>query len=165
MDCQMARDIFQCEKEFGYPSNFPNFHWWKSPDKRKVATIVRDEIPVPELPNRYPYRYSSAGPCSVGRTQKEWDMYRCFLDSKPRTKRRERFDVMDIVQIEGYETTTMTESLRPFRSKRHPTEFRSTKIPTGLNEPLFVPFKGHSEFDQYVIDTLYPGWKQDPLYR
>jgi len=169
-------------KRIKYPSHFEDFDWWKSGFYRKKKEYEEEklkcieercpkslDVPVPSMPRRYPYRYSSAAPSTAGRTQREWDMRRAYLKCFPQRYNKGRDSssrVRDIMQAGGYETTTLSESLKPFQQIT-PKAARVPNLPIGksLVEPTYAPWVATSEFDRYVTDTLHPGWHTDPLYR
>nr|KAI8734485.1 hypothetical protein BgiMline_027799 [Biomphalaria glabrata] len=186
-------ELMLCKEDFN-KNPYPDFNWWNDTVPQKKAVFLRkDELPIPKLPDRYPYRYTSAGPCSVGRTAKEMDIYRMSYKVLPKIKAEDKLDVRMINQVRGYETTSMTASLQPFRSSADHLHMASL-IPFGLNhnlngtfvmkhhsfinlitssgvasrialESLYVPFQSQSKFDKYVVNLLHPGWRNDPLYR
>ncbi|KAI8775125.1 uncharacterized protein LOC106051014 [Biomphalaria glabrata] len=157
-------ELMLCKEDFN-KNPYPDFNWWNDTVPQKKAVFLRkDELPIPKLPDRYPYRYTSAGPCSVGRTAKEMDIYRMSYKVLPKIKAEDKLDVRMINQVRGYETTSMTASLQPFRSSADHLHMASI-IPFGLNESLYVPFQSQSKFDKYVVNLLHPGWRNDPLYR
>ncbi|CAL1543466.1 unnamed protein product [Lymnaea stagnalis] len=161
-------EIRECNAALNRPP-YPNFDWWyQDPTLRRQKrpkVIRRDELPIPVLPNRYPYRYTSAQPCTVGRTAKELDIYRTTFTLTPKINCSDKLDLRMVNEVRGYETASMSASLQPFRKGPEQSTSGPTMIPFGLSEPLLVPYKSHSKFDEYVVETLHPGWRKDPLYR
>ncbi|KAH9504237.1 hypothetical protein Btru_064429 [Bulinus truncatus] len=159
-------DVMLC-KEDDKKKSYPDFNWWNdTPQQKRTKFLRRDELPILKLPDAYPYCYSSAGPCSVGRTAKELDNFRITYKLFPKITIEDKLDVKMINQVRGYETTSMTASLQPFQPSHKVFEVGiASGIPANLNEPLYVPYQSHSNFQKYVVDILHPGWKNDPLYR
>ncbi|XP_059149117.1 uncharacterized protein LOC131936219 [Physella acuta] len=160
--------IVTCTPDDYNKKMFPPFKWWNDTKgkRKKITTIRRDELPIPKLPEIYPYRYTSAGPSTIGRTKKEMDIHKTLFRIKPKVIGEDKLDLHMVTQVKGYETTSMTASMAPFiKTVVDDSIVIGRGIAPGLNEPLYVPFKSSSKFDKYIIDTLHPGWRDDPLYK
>ena len=178
-------NIPSCRTEYYDPPKYEDFNWFQPPKckKRPAKTNKQESLTTVPLPTispaaRYPYRYTSAGPSTYGRTQKERDIHQCVRDVKINSNMTGDKGILhsleNVEQLEGYETETLTQMLKPFT--RHKVNFpdihhpdlqgkKSRRIPVGLLETLHAPYKAHSEFDKLVMDFLHPDWGKDPKYK